>query len=1216
MGWTPCYNIPMKFTHLHVHTHFSLLDGLSKIEELVKRAKELGFEALAITDHGAMYGAIEFYNTCKDAGIKPIIGFEAYVAVRSLLDKQAKIDDDYFHLTLLAQNYEGYKNLMRLASIAHLDGFYYKPRIDKSLLKKYGKGIIALSGCPGGEIYRSVKNSDSQARKALQEYMDIFGKENFYLEIQRNQRDTADTFSRENEKVIQSLKKYAGEYGLKLVATADSHYLNAEDASAQDILVCISTGKTINDQDRLNMTSANLSLKSAQEMQELFSDMPEALANTQIISDKCNLEIPTNQRYFPVFPTPQGQSPEEYLTEISFEKAKKFYGEKDGEKDPRGDLPETIKKRLAYELEIINNKGFATYFLVLADIVNAAKEMNVITNTRGSAAGSMVGYVTGITNIDPLYFELPFERFLTMHRPTPPDIDLDIADLRRDDVIEYVTRKYGKEKVAQIITFGTMQARAAVRDVGRALGVPYSKCDRIAKMIPLGKQGFEMTIDHALEIAPELAEIYKKDADTKRIIDIAKRIEGNKRHASVHAAGIVITPTEITDYCPIQKEPDGEKIITQYDMYSLDSNANIKAIGVVKIDLLGIRNLSILEEAIKIVEARHNAKIDIYNLPHPDKKTFAMLSEGHTFGVFQLGSSGMTRYLKELRPKNIFDLAAMIALYRPGPLQFIPLYIERAHNPRLVSYLDPSLENILHRSYGVLVYQDDLLAIAHDIAGYTWEEVDKFRKAVGKKIPAEMAKQKLKFIDGCISHSKFSANKAEEIWAWIEPFAAYGFNKAHSASYASVSYQTAYMKANYTVEFMAAVMTAESGDAAKIYAAVEECKKMGINVLPPDVNESLKNFTVIDEHNIRFGLGAIKNLGSDVVAKIKEERKINGPFKSLKDFVLRVNVKNMNKKSWEALVKCGAMDGFGERNMLLANTEAVLDFAREQIKSRQAGQESLFGTQSAQQFDMKLKEAPPAGKDEKLVWEKELLGLYVSSHPLENFKKVLSTLAPIGSLSEEIIGATVSLGGIISKMKKSLTKKSEPMLFVNLEDQTGAIEAIIFPSALAKIKISLEEEKILQLTGRLSDKDGEYKLIVEDAADLPNDLIYEESIKDFENNSAVVINVPDKVSAVALETIKKILQKYPGNAQVHLEIGTGHSEPGSAPGINLKINSGNPGNSDSGTDSKKSGINSRINSGMSSGKILKTKTKVAFSDDLVKELRLIKEVRRVWVQKL
>ncbi len=1164
----------MKFTHLHVHSHFSLLDGLSQIEPLLERAKELNFEALALTDHGVMYGAIEFYNKARELGVKPIIGFEAYVAIRNITDKQAKIDDDYYHLTLIAKDYEGYKNLIQLTTIAHLDGFYYKPRVDKNLLKKYSKGVIALSGCPRGEVYRALKNKGLiEAQKVLTEYADIFGKENFYLEVQRNENGSRDP---ENEKVIQGLVALSKTEGLGIVATADCHYINKGDAEAQDVLVCIGTGKTIHDADRLDMTSHDLSLRSTEDMVELFKDLPEAIENTQKIADMCQLEIPIDQRYFPVYPTPNGETPEDHLREITFERALKYYGTpKEGSKTGELVLPQNIVERLEYELNIIIHKGFSTYFLVLADIVNTAHEMGIITNTRGSAAGSMVGYVIGISYVDPIYFQLPFERFLTMHRPTPPDIDLDIADNRRDDVIAYLTDKYGKDKVAQIITFGTMKARAAVRDVGRALGIPYGKCDRIAKMIPIGKQGFDMTIDTALGISPELAEVYKKDDETRQVIEIAKKLEGGARHASVHAAGVVVTPTKLTDYMPVQKEPDGERMISQYDMYGLDVNANGKAIGAIKIDLLGIRNLSILEEALKIVEARHNTKIDIYKLPHPDPKTFKMLSEGHTFGVFQLGSSGMTRYLKELQPKNIFDIQAMIALYRPGPLQFIPLYIERAHNPKLVTYLDPSFERILNRSYGVLVYQDDLLSLAHDIAGYSWEEVDKFRKAVGKKIPEEMAKQKEKFTKGCIEHSKFSPQKAEEVWSWIEPFAAYGFNKSHSASYSMVSYQTAYMKANYTVEFMAAVMTAEAGDAIKIYEAVEECKKMGIAVLPPDVNESLSNFTVIDEHNIRFGLGAIKNLGSDVVEKIKEERKINGKFKNLKDFVARIQSKSFNKKSWEALAKCGALDAFGERNQLLFNTEHILEHVREQVKAKQSGQDSLFGSLPSVNDDIKLLPAAPATQDEMLLWEKELLGLYVSSHPLESYKKVFNHILKIGQLNEDMLEKNVTIGGIVSKLKKSLTKKQEPMMFLTLEDQTGSIEALLFPKTLAKTGNLIELEKILQMSGRLSDKDGEFKLIVDEVKELPNDEIYQMNVDQFENQSQVVISLPEKASKETMLKIKEILEKYPGNASVAVQI---------------------------------------INPYGQKLKTLPTKIKVAFSDDMLFELRMVKEVARVIVE--
>ena len=1166
----------MKFTHLHVHTHYSLLDGLPQIPQLVAHAKAAGFESLAITDHGVMYGAIEFYNECRSAGLKPIIGVEAYVAPRSLTDRQPKVDDDYFHVTLLAQTFEGYLNLMKLVTIAELEGFYYKPRIDRAVLAEHSGGLVALSGCMRGEVYRAARDHGTAGgQRALDAYLSIFGPDRFFLEIQRSgldgKRDPA------NEKVIATLAELGKSNGVKLVATADSHYLTRDDAEAQDVLVCIGTGRTIGDTDRLNMTGYDLSMRSAEQMAELFEDYPEAIESAAAIAESCNVEIPINQRYFPVYETPGGKTPEDYLREITFEGAKKFYAAKDADGNRTGELPQNVVDRLNYELDIIVNKGFSTYFLVVADIVQISHGIGVVTNTRGSAAGSMVAYAIGITYVDPLLFGLPFERFLTMHRPTPPDIDLDIADNRRDDVIARVTEKYGKDKVAQIITFGTMKARAAIRDVGRALGVAYSKCDRIAKMVPIGKQGFDMTIEHAIQITPELADVYKRDDETRRVIDIARKLEGGARHASIHAAGVVITPTPLTDYTPLQHEPDGEKIITQYDMYGIDSNANSKAIGLVKLDLLGIRNLAILEGALKIVRARHNVSVDIYRLPEPDPKTYSMLAAGHTFGVFQLGSSGMTRYLKELQPKNIFDIQAMIALYRPGPMQNIGDYIARSHNQGLVRFLDASLQHILERSYGVLVYQDDLLAIAHDIAGYTWEEVDKFRKAVGKKIPEEMAKQKVKFIDGCVKTTHLTASRAAEIWAWIEPFAAYGFNKSHAASYAQVSYQTAYMKANYTVEFMAAVMTAEAGDAAKIYAAVEECKSLGIAVLPPDVNESLNDFTVIDEHSIRFGLGAIKNLGSDIVARIKQERAASGKFVNLRDFMLRLAGKNFNRRSWEALVKCGAMDSFGERGQLLENSEHVLNFGRDHAKLAEAGQESLFGAAfdagSAGSGDLSLKPAAaPATMDEMLIWEKELLGMYVSAHPLDNFRRVLSRIMSVGALRAEMIGTSIEIGGIISKVKRSMTKKGEPMMFITLEDQSGSIEAIVFPKTLERVRQLVELERIVQLSGKLSDKDDEFKLLVEDIKELPNDLIYEDRITEIAQRSQLVISLPAQVSNSTMQQLKETIEKYPGTTEVVIEVGMGESS-----------------------------------------RSIPAKAKVAFNDDLVVELKSIRDVLRVRV---
>ncbi|MBI3952409.1 MAG: DNA polymerase III subunit alpha [Candidatus Doudnabacteria bacterium] len=1110
-----------KFVHLHAHSHYSLLDGLPKIEDLIAAAKQKGFEALALTDHGVMHGAIEFYNGCIDAGIKPVIGAEVYISPRNMEDKEGKIDADYFHLTLLAQNEQGYKNLMKLVTLAHIKGFYYKPRIDLTVLSQHSEGLIALSGCQRGEVARAASNnSEEQTAKVLQKYLAIFTPDNFYIEIQRNSRNPNPREDNLNNKLI----KLAQANNLNLVATADTHYINEQDSEAHDTLLCIGMAKTVNEEDRIDMRGYDLSLKSAQEMAEKFKDVPEALENTVRIAEDCQLIIKTNQRYFPKVEVPEGKTTAEYLRELALNRAAAYYG-KDGQ------IPEAVMSRINYELDIIVKTGFDTYFLMVADVVDGAHSVGAITNTRGSAAGSIVGRILGITNVDPIYYELPFERFLTEHRPTPPDIDLDIADNRRDEVIGYITNKYGKDKVAQIITFGTMMARAAIRDVGRALGVPYSKCDQIAKMVPFGKQGFHMTLDKALDLNVDLKDAYEKDPETKKILDIARKLEGNARHASVHAAGVVITPTELTDYMPLQLEPDGDRVTTQYDMYALDVNASgSKAIGVVKLDLLGIRNLSILEEAVRIAKKRHGIVIDIYNLPHPDKKTFKLLSDGHTFGVFQLGSSGMTRYLKELKPNTIFDIMAMIALYRPGPLQFIPDYIKRKHNPRLIQYMDPSLEKILKRTYGILVYQDDLLTIAHDLAGYSWEEVDKFRKAVGKKIPAEMAKQKEKFINGCIKTSGWSKEKAAQIWAWIEPFAAYGFNKSHSASYCVVSYQTAYMKANYTVEFMAALMTAESGDMPTIVDAVEECRNLEIEVLPPNINESLANFTVIDEGHIRFGLNAIKNLGSDVIKNIIEQRKANDKFKDLEDFITRTHTRNFNKKSWEALVKSGALDTFGERNQLLGNTEAVLEFARNHTRSIDEKQTSLFGNLDLPAAKLKMREVEPATEKDKLAWEKELLGLYVTAHPLDEFAAFLKQKTKPIKMLDQTRGQAI-IGGIINKVQKIITKKGELMAFIELEDLAGSVEVLVFPSVYQKHKDLVVEEKIVLISGKVSDKDGITKFLADDIKELSlstNPLAA--------SPIGLTIPIPEDANDQMFLELKKIFELFPGGVSVDLMI--------------------------------------------------------------------------------
>lgn len=1110
------------FTHLHVHSHFSLLDGLSKTEELIEKAKELGMQSLAVTDHGVMYGTIEFFNTCKEAGIKPIIGVEAYIAPRRMEDKDGKHDANYYHLTLLAANDVGYKNLMKLTTLAHTQGYYYKPRIDLEILKQHAEGLICLSGCMRGEIARAVvSKTETETQIVLDKYLNIFGKDNLFIELQRNSRMP----DPQEEKLVQKLVELARKNNLKIVATADCHYLNPEDAEAQDVLVCIGTGKTINDSERMDMRPFDLSLKSTEQMFARFADLPEAVENTKIVADKCNLDILINQRHFPKIEVPDGLTPAEYLKQITYEKSGAIYG-------VNGDIPEDVKTRIEYELNIINKKGFDTYFLMVADIVDGAHRMGAITNTRGSAAGSIVGRILGITNVDPLYYEIPFERFLTEHRPTPPDIDLDIADNRRDEAIAYITEKYGHDKVAQIITFGTMMARAAVRDVGRAMGIPYSKCDQIAKMIPIGKQGFHMTIDKAIGINAELKNIYERDPETKRIINIAKKLEGGARHASIHAAGIVITPTDLNDYMPLQFEPDGNRIITQYDMYALDVNANNKAIGVIKMDLLGIRNLSILEAAVRISEARHDVKIDLANLPHPDPKTFKLLADGHTFGVFQLGSQGMTRYLKELKPNKIFDIMAMIALYRPGPLQFIPEYIARKHNPALIKYLDPALEKILNRTYGILVYQDDLLTIAHDLAGYTWEEVDKFRKAVGKKIPEEMAKQKEKFVKGCIATSGWSQEKADKIWSWIEPFAAYGFNKGHSASYCVVSYQTAYMKANYTVEFMAAVMTAESGDMETIVDAINETRAMGIEVMPPDVNESLANFTVTDDKHIRFGLNAIKNLGSDVIDQIIIQRKQGGKFANLEDFITRIQTRNFNKKSWEALVKSGALDDMGERGLLLGNSETILDFARNHQKMLTDNQASLFKAEQLPEAKLKLKEVEPASKKDKVMWEKELLGIFVTAHPMDDISPSLVNIAhPIKQITDAV--GEVTIAGVVNKIQKIITKKGDPMAFIDLEDKTGSVEVLLFPTIWEKYQNLIQSDAVLLIKGKVSDKDGIPKFLAESVTEFNPGAV---PTKNGTKNLTVTIKIPQNVSENIFTELKDLFELYPGEMNVNLMI--------------------------------------------------------------------------------
>lgn len=1053
------------FIHLHTHSHYSLLDGLSKIEEMVDIAKKHGMGAIALTDHGNMYGAIKFYKACKKANIKPIIGCEVYMAERTRFDKEPGIDNKRYHLTLLAKNLVGYKNLLKIVSFANLEGLYYKPRADLDLLKQYSEGIICLSGCPGSKLSKAIRAKNfEEAEKIIKDHQEIFGKENYFLETQSHPKIE---FDKELRMDILDLGK---KLDIRVVATQDSHYPCKDDHHAHHTLLQINTGSEGKDKGKFEFSDDDFSLIDEETAKEYFKDAPGTVENSKFVADLCeDYEIELDVAHFPEYKIKDNKTPDEKLKELAYDG---FIWRK-LEKDKQ------YVDRLEYELSIIKTKGYANYFLVVADLLNFARENKILTNIRGSVAGSITTYLLGITKIDPLVYKLPFERFLNPERPSLPDIDMDYADDRRSEVIDYVKRHYGEDKVAQIGTFGTMMAKGSVRDVARALGYPYSIGDRISSMIPQGSQGFPMTIDKAMEIVPELSDTYKKEKDTKEIIDLAKKMEGCVRHISVHAAGVVIAPRPLTEFVPIQYDPKGDKntIITQYDMH------DVEAVGLPKFDFLGIRNLAILSEAVRLVKKIYDIDIDIDNIPINDKKTYNMLAKGETSGLFQLNGSGMTSYLKQLKPTNINDINAMVALYRPGPLESIPEYIKRKHNNHLIKYLDPRMKDILDQSYGVITYQDDVLLIAINLAGYSWLEADKLRKAMGKKIPEEMEQQKEKLLKGLMSNG-MSEKKSKELWSLIEPFAAYGFNKAHAASYGFVAYQTAYMKANYPVEYMCAILTSESGDVDKISEIVSECQKMNIKILPPDINESFGGFTVVKNSKdsnggvIRFGFYTIKNLGKDISDAIIEERK-NGKFKSIADFFERITHKNLNKKSVEALAKSGALDTLGQRGIILGNLEKLLNFNKEFKKESNQG--SLFGDIGGVDTNLSLDEYEDSSLLEKLSWEKELLGLYVSGHPLDPYKEKIQKLGTeIKKIKENInAGSQIIVASIITSVRIINTKNNTRMAFVKINDYTGSIEAVIFPKVFELHKDIIEVDQVIAFEGKVTKRNEEKSISIE-----------------------------------------------------------------------------------------------------------------------------------------
>ncbi len=1037
------------FTHLHVHTEYSLLDGMCSIPKLVARAKELGMDALAITDHGVMYGVIEFYQAAKEAGIKPIIGCEIYIAPGSRFSKNA-VDRNNYHLVLLAKDQTGYQNLIQLITKAHLEGFYYKPRVDKELLEQHKDGLIAMSACNSGELSQYILNGRYEdAKQAALWYKETF--KDYYLEIMRHPIP-------ELEAVNKYLVEMGKELDIPIVATNDTHYVKKEDASAHDILLCIGTNTTIHDDKRMKMAGDFFYLKGPEEMAELYKDIPQALENTERIAEMCNLEMEFGRLHLPEIGIPEGKTPDQFLADLCYENLEKYYP------DP---TPE-IKKRLEYELEVIKTTEFANYILVVWDIISFTRSKNILFGVRGSAASSLVLHCLGITPLDPLDFNLVFERFLNIERKEMPDVDMDFQDDRRDEVIAYVTQKYGQDHVAQIITFGTLGARAAIRDVGRALGMSYGDVDRVARLVP-GNPG--MTLARAMDDNHELRKIYEEDEIVRNLVNTARRVEGVSRHASTHAAGVVISREPLTKYVPLQRSSrteNQEAVMTQFSMN------DIARIGLLKMDFLGLANLTILGKAKDIIKEKHGVDIDLFNLPMDDKKTYDLLAAGETAGVFQLEGSGMRRYIKELKPSVFSDIAAMVALYRPGPMEHIPRFIDAKHGKIPIRYPHPALENILKETYGVIVYQEQVLLIVQEFAGYSLGQADIIRKAMGKKIAETMKKEKRAFISGA-KKKGFTTEIAEEVFALIEPFTGYAFNKAHAWCYALIAYQTAYLKANYTAEYIDAFLTIHAGELEKTAGAIAECRRLNIEVLPPDINRSQLDFSIESNGDgspaIRFGLAAVKNVGGGAIEPLIKERNKNGMFKSIEDLCRRANLQSVNRRVMESLIKAGALDSLGNRGALLNSVSRILSLAQREQRLRETGQTTmfdLFGESTAVPLP-ELELAPSEVTDrEKGLWEKELLGVSFSEKP---FSPVFSSTNPDTKFCEEINtelnGQNVVLAGRLVSARYLLTKDGRSFASAVLEDFSGQVEVMVWPKVYAETDELWMEGNELVIQGKV-----------------------------------------------------------------------------------------------------------------------------------------------------
>ncbi len=1131
----------MSFAHLHVHTEYSLLDGSNKIKEYVARVKELGMNSAAITDHGVMYGVIDFYHAAKNAGIKPILGCEVYVAPGSRFDKTPgnSSEDRYYHLVLLAENDIGYQNLMKIVSKGFVDGYYYKPRVDMEVLEKYSEGIIALSACLAGEVQKFLlRGMYAEAMEAAKRYENIFGKNNFFLELQ-------DHGMQEQGMVNQQLLRLSQETGIELVATNDVHYTYADDEKPHDILLCIQTGKKLADEDRMRYEGGQYFVKSEDEMRALFPYALEAIENTQKIADRCNVDFEFHVTKLPRYDVPEGYTAWEYLNKLCFDGLYQKY------ENPEGELTE----RLNYELNTIKNMGYVDYFLIVWDFINYARTNGIMVGPgRGSAAGSIVSYTLGITNIDPIKYQLLFERFLNPERVSMPDIDIDFCYERRQEVIDYVVRKYGAENVAQIVTFGTLKAKAVVRDVGRVMDLPYALCDSISKMIP---NDLGMTLEKALVASSELKELYEKDEQVQELIEVSKRLEGLPRHSSMHAAGVVICQKPVDEYVPLSLGSDGS-VTTQFVMTTLEE------LGLLKMDFLGLRTLTVIRDAVRLVEKNTGKKIDIDHIDYNDKKVLDSIGTGKTDGVFQLESAGMKSFMKELKPQSLEDIIAGIALYRPGPMDFIPQYIKGKNDQSAITYDCPQLEPILKATYGCIVYQEQVMQIVRDLAGYTLGRSDLLRRAMSKKKGDVMEKERQNFVygnqeegvPGCIANG-IDERTANKIYDEMLDFAKYAFNKSHAAAYAIVSYQTAYLKYYYPVEFMAALMTSVIDNAGKVAEYIYTCRQMGIKILPPDINTGEGNFSV-SGNNILYGLSAIKSVGRPVIEAIVAEREKNGPFKHLKDFIERLTGKEVNKRTIESFIKAGALDCLGgTRKQFMMIYIKIVDQVTQEKKYSMTGQMTLFDMVSEEQkseFDIPLPDVGEYEKETMLAFEKEVLGIYVSGHPMEEYeakwKKSITATTMDFQLDEETgctkvrEGERAIIGGMIAAKTIKYTKTNKTMAFVSIEDLMGTVEVMVFPKDYEKSKQYLNEDSKVFVKGRVSEEDGgASKLICETVIpfeDVPCELWVQfadiPSYQSEEANLFEMLKHSKGTDRVVIYCAKeKAVKRLPANRNIHVD---------------------------------------------------------------------------------